>query len=81
MILKTLIPGILYCLSLKSKTLHNCISSSFLHHFSGITGNLKSEFGAKIYFTDHWTANTIRLYVDVKGIFLWSFFFLIVLDR
>ena len=28
------------------------------------------EFRAKTYFTDHWTANTIQLFVDIKEIFL-----------
>ena len=33
------------------------------------------EFVAKNYFTDHWTANTIHLFVDVKGSFSGLFFF------
>ena len=37
------------CVSLKSKTLRNCLSSSsFLHHFSGITG----KYNGQKYFTD-----------------------------
>ena len=33
------------------------------------------KLGAKKYFTDHWTANTIQLFVAIKGNFLWSIFF------
>ena len=51
-------------------------SSSFLHDFSGIMGNSNGEFGAKTYFKDHWTANTIQLFVSTKGIFFWSILFL-----
>ena len=50
-----------YCVCLKSRTLRNCISSSsFLHQFSGIAIIFNGEFGEKIYFTAHWTANTIQ---------------------
>ena len=31
------------CVGLKSKTLRNCLSSSFPHHFSGIIGNLEQK--------------------------------------
>ena len=56
--------------------LRNCLSSSpFLHHFSGIAGNSKGEYGAKIYFTDHWTANTIQLVVATKGNFFLAYSF------
>ena len=55
------------CVCLKSKTLCNCLpSSSFLHFFSGITGNSKVEFGAIKYFTDYWTAKTIQLFVAMS---------------
>ena len=33
------------------------------------------EFEAKIYFTDHWTANTIQLFVPIKVNFSALFFF------
>ena len=33
------------------------------------------EFGSKIYFTDHGTANTIQLFVAIKGLFSCLFFF------
>ena len=56
------------------KALRNCLSfSSFLHHFSGITG--KKLFGAKCYFTDLRTANIIQLFVAIKGNFSGLFFF------
>ena len=48
-----------YCVCLKSKTLRNCRSSSFLHYFFQNNG----EFGAKKYFTDHRTADTNQLFV------------------
>ena len=67
---------ILYCLCLKRETLRNCLSSSsFLRHFSGITGRLNYEFGAKRYFTDHWTANLIPLFVVITGNFFCSILF------
>ena len=55
------------CVCLKSKILCNCLpSSSFLHFFSGITGNSKAEFGAIKYFTDYWTAKTFQLFVAMS---------------
>ena len=54
----------------------NCLSSSFLHHFSRITGKSNDELGAKKYFTDHWTGITIQLFVAIKGNFFWSILFL-----
>ena len=41
---------------------HCLSSSSFLHHFSGITG-----IRSKKYFADHGVANTIQLFVATKG--------------
>ena len=32
-----------FCVSLKSIILRNCLSSSFLHHFSGITVNSEQK--------------------------------------
>ena len=32
-----------FCIRLKSKTLRNCLSSSFLHHSFGITGNSEQK--------------------------------------
>ena len=65
------------CVCLKSKTLCNCLSSSsFLHHFSGITENSHGELGVEKNFTDHWTVNTIQLFVAKKGNFFWSILFL-----
>ena len=58
------------------RLLENCLfSSSFLHHFFRHIGNSNGEFGAKHYFTDHWTANTIQLFVAIKGIFFLVCFF------
>ena len=68
---------ILYCVCLKSKTLRNCLSSSaFLHHFYRNNENSNGEFGAKKYFTGRSTADTIQLFVAIKGIFIWSILFL-----
>ena len=64
-----------FCVCLESRTLRNCLSPSyFLHHFSGITGNLEQ----KKYFTEHRTANTNQLFVAIKQhffdlSFLWTF--------
>ena len=38
-------------------------------------GNSNGEFEAKKYFTDHWKANTIHLFVAVKGKCFWSILF------
>ena len=59
------------CVCLKSKKLRN-LSSSFLHHFSGIMGNSEQ----KKYFADHWTANATQLFVAIEGHFFWSVLFL-----
>ena len=45
-------------------------SPSTLQHFQNI-----GEFGAKEDFTDHQTANTIHLFLTVKGNFSGQFFF------
>ena len=39
------------------------------------------EFGAKEYFTDHQTANTIQLFVAITGSFFWSILLLNKLQR
>ena len=64
-----------FCVCLKSTTLHNCLSSSFLDHFSGVTRNSNGEFGGKKYFIDLMTANTIQLFATMKGFFFWSILF------
>ena len=64
----------LYCVCLKSITLCNCLSpstSASLPHFFQNIG----EFGAKKYFTDQRAANTIQLFVAIKGDFSGLFFF------
>ena len=67
---------LIFCVCLKSKMLYNCLCSSFFHHFSGITENSNCEFGAQKYFTDHMTANTIQLFVVIKGNSFWSILFM-----
>ena len=61
-----------YWVCWKSKKLRNCLCSSF---FSTIYRN-NGEFGSKKKFTDHWTANTIQLFVAIKRSFFWSILFL-----
>ena len=51
----------------------NCRCSSFRFSASFI-GNI-GEFGAKEYFTDHRTANTLKLFVSIKVILSGLFFF------
>ena len=58
---------------LKSKKLL-CICRFFPYSSPGLSGNI-GEFGAKKYFTDHGTGNTIKLFVDVIGNFSGLFIF------
>ena len=49
-----------YCVYLKSITFYNCLFLLLLCLNMG-------EFAAKKYFTNHQTANTIHLFIAVKG--------------
>ena len=54
-----------FCIFVKRKTLYNCLFLLLL-----VSANLLQNIGeleAKIYFTDHRTANTIHLFVPVKS--------------
>ena len=53
------------CLCVKRKTLCNCLCSSSSCDSASLIQNI-GEFGAKNYFTDHQTANTIQLFVHIK---------------
>ena len=50
-----------------------CFSFSF-SFFYQLIRNIR-EFGAKNYFTDHWTANTIQLFVPIERKLYWSILF------
>ena len=63
-----------YCVCLKSKTLCSC-QFSLSSLFSPWLFRNICEFGAKKYFADHRTANTIQLFVATKGSFSGLFFF------
>ena len=60
----------LFCLYLKSQS----FVIAFLLLFSTTLGN-NGEFGGKKYFTGHRTANTIQVFVAIKGYFAGLFFF------
>ena len=65
------------CVCVKRITLCSCLcsSSSPSSRFSAnLIRNIR-EFGAKIYFTDHRTANTIQLFVPIKRKFIGSILF------
>ena len=62
-----------YCVCVKRITLCNCLCSSSCFSTSLIR-NI-GEFGAKKYLTDHWTANTIQLFVPRERKFFWSILF------
>ena len=56
-----------YCVCVKRITLCNCLCSSSPSSPSGDFASLMrniEKFGAKNYFTDHWTANTIYGFID-----------------
>ena len=55
-----------YCVCLKSKTLCMCALSLSSFLFPLLFRNVR-EFGAIRYFTGHWMANTIQLFVAIKG--------------
>ena len=54
---------IYYCVCVKRVTLCNCLCSSCYCFSASFIGNI-GEFGAKNYFTDHRTANTIHGFRD-----------------
>ena len=67
-----------YCVCLKSITL--CLSPS--SSSASVTFFQEyQEFGAKKYFIDHRTANTIQLFVIIKSNFSGLFFFWTILNE
>ena len=66
----------IYCVCVKRVMLCNCLCSSPFSRFSArLIGDIR-EFGAKIYFNEHRTTNTIKLFVPIKRKFLGSILFL-----
>ena len=55
-----------YCFCVKCVTLCNCLCSSPFSRFSASLIQNIVEFGAKKYFIDHQTTNTIPLFVPIK---------------
>ena len=68
----------IYCVCMKRITLCSCLcsaSSPSPSRFSAsLIGNI-GEFGAKNYFTDHWTANTIQLFLPIETKLFWFILF------
>ena len=54
----------IFCVCVKRITLCNCLCSSSSCFSASVIRNIV-EFGAKSYFTDHWTANTIHGFRDL----------------
>ena len=56
------------CVCVKRITLCNCLCSSSTpsSRFSASLNRNIGEFGAKNYFTDHWTPNKVQLFVTIK---------------
>ena len=62
-----------FCICVKRVTLCNWLCSS--SHGSASLIRYIGECGAKSYFTDHQTANTIQLFISIKREFFWSILF------
>ena len=67
-----------YCVCVKRKTLYDCLCYS--SESASLIRNI-GEFGARNYFTDHGTANTIHLFVPLKRKFFGSILFQNKLQR
>ena len=63
-----------FCVCVKRITLCSCLCSSSSCFPSSLIRNI-GKFGAKNYFTDHWTANTIQLFVPIERKLYWSILF------
>ena len=63
------------CVCVKRIALCSCLCSSFPSRFSSSLIRNNGELGAKTYFTDHRTNNTIQLFVPIKKKFFGSILF------
>ena len=67
-----------FCVCVKRITLCNCLcsspSSSRSRFSASLIRNIR-EFWTKNYFTDHWAANTIQLFVLIERKLFWSILF------
>ena len=67
------------CVCVKRITLCNCLCSSSCFS-AGLIWNI-GEFGAKNYFTDYWTGNTIQWFVPIEMKLFWFILFQNKLQR